>query len=308
VKKLIGLTSLTLLLIFSCASIVFAADYVKVGERAVVEELVADGLSLNDAEYYAALDKYVKELEAKGEKIDFSSAEDLDDEWVRSHPVDFRNKILTGDKAALKKAALNQAFLKGNKDIKLLQENDKKKGIIRNKYTVKYPDGSSLSFSGETVKEKDINEKVSTNTNLDGPWNESDFIKETFPGSAGNYTSTTEWRYSSGVNYSKVKDVLNWYWSDNDDYYAYYISDTGASASYGVVTVASESLSNHINTSTTDLSGFAGYTDIRFQVSGSFSGSYLGLGISIGAGGTWHQYAVAEVFGPFVNHWAAQYT
>lgn len=280
-----------------------------VGDKAVIEKLLSDGLSQNDAEYYAALDKFVKELESKGQVIDFANAKDLDDQWVRANPVEFRNMILKGDKATIKKAVLNQAYKYGERDIKALQDADKKSGKTRNKYTVKYPDGSSISLLGITVKQENDNKKVSTNTNIAGPWDESTFINETYPNGAGTWVSTTEWRYTSGVNYSKVKDVLTWgYAGDGGDYHAWYISDTGASASYGVVSVASETLSNHTGTDSRNFSGFNGYTDVRFQVSGSFSASYNGLGISVSAGGTWHQYAVAEVYGPFVNHWSAQYT
>jgi len=31
------------------------------------------------------------------------------------------------------------------------------------------------------------------------------------------------------------------------------------------------------------------------------------LGINVTTGGSWHQYAVTEIFGPFVHHWSAQY-
>lgn len=302
------LLSLTVLLALYTPT-VFASEnaYNIVGDRRIVEELLSEGLNQDDAEYYAALDKFVKELESKGQEIDFSDAEDLDDEWVRVNSKEFRNRILKGDKAAIKKAVLNQAYLNGKKDIKELQERDKKSGNFRNKYTVKYPDGSSISLSGETIKEEDINGKVSTNTNIDGPWDESNWIKQTTFNNAGNYTSITEWRYLSGVNYSKVKDITRWGYNPVDDYHCWLISNDGASASYGVVQVASEDKENNIYSDSRDTSGFCGYTDVRFLVSGAFTASYSGLGINVGVNGTWHQYAVTEIFGPFCHHWAAQY-
>jgi len=308
-KKLVTIVC-ALLLIISVPIPTFASESSKiVPDNLIVTELLTDGLSQKDAEYYATLDAYVKDLESQGKEIDFSNAVDLEDEWVRANPEEMRNRILQGDKAAIKKAVLNQAFLHGNEDIRELQEKDKKNNITRNKYSVKYPDGSELTFSGSTIKEEDINEKVETNTNFDAsaPWNDSTWISSTYPSSAGNYSTKTEWQYKTGVNYSKVNNVTNWYWSNNSNKYGYLRSMNGASASYGVVSVASEDFQNNIGTSTTDISGFCCYADVRFQVSSSFSAGYKGLSISVGANGSWHQYAVTEIFGPFTHSWSAQY-
>lgn len=75
-----------------------------------------------------------------------------------------------------------------------------------------------------------------------------------------------------------------------------YYSDTGASSYAGVVIVDKKYLSNHkTGYDVVDEYVLQGYTDVVFKVSGSFSTSAWGIGISVNAGAGWHQYCITEV-------------
>ncbi|MBW4081768.1 hypothetical protein [Paenibacillus sp. S150] len=161
---------------------------------------------------------------------------------------------------------------------------------------------------------------------ITGPWNSVSLIN-TEPsilynngwpsGQVRQITSKTEWSFSSGASYSKLNDVFQWQWygvvtgSGESSVYNFSVaplSDSGAGASYGVVTIASES-PNHPRKSGTGTNGkVQGYMDVQYQVSGSFSATWGILSIYVNAGAQWHQYAITEVDGwSYVDHYAGTY-
>ncbi|KEO81683.1 hypothetical protein [Tumebacillus flagellatus] len=282
----------------------------------IVNDLLQDGLSLDDAKYYAELDGLVKQLSNDNKVVSFNGVEEVSDDYARTHPQEMRKRVLKLDPAALKKAAKSNVNLMehGQTDIQKQIESDRKKNSIKQSYEVKYPDGSKVTMKFGTEKAVDSStDKVETNTHVIGPWNSSSFMFMD-PGvtASGNYNTWCEWSFSSGVNYSKLKDILNWNYNktssvSTDTTRA--VSDTGSSASYGVVQIDNESLSNIGSYNAQGVWQYIqGYTDVRFKVTASFSASYMGLGVSGNAGAQWHQYAINEVDGSGTpEHYAATY-
>lgn len=267
----------------------------------IFEELRSNSLSEEDAEFYAKLDILVAELERKGIEVEPpNDISEYSDEYYKANKKEIRENALKLDRKALKTLfAKNKAIGDGEKDIKktLRVLKNKLKPGKEFKFTVEYPDGSSATYSGITTKVSEDTPEVSTNTtHLGGPWNrEGDSFysenRETF----GTFTTKTDWSFKSGVGFAKVGDTLKWGITKGSKSLTYY-SDTGASSYSGVVLVDKEYLSNK-DTGYTDGGDYVlqGYTDVVFKVSASFSASKWGLGISVSAGGAWHQYCITEV-------------
>mgnify|MGYP001183572671 FL=1 len=249
----------------------------------------------------------VRDLEERGQEIHYHDAEDISDHYARTHQRELRQRVLSMDKAAIKKVMQSKAIHHGQKDLEELIEEAREKGDFRNKYTINYPDGSWAQV--EMTDEADPNSQddtVKTQTLIPGPWNDWSYIGSNRATSSGNRVATTTWRYSSGSSYASVRDQHGYNWNGGTRVTHRY-SD-GAATSIGVVEVQTVDKSNNRGSSATGSNRMSSWTDARFKVSASFSASYLGLSIGASAGSSWHQYAVTEVSGNgYTYHFAAQY-
>lgn len=291
----------------------------------MIGQFVKEGMSYDDAEYYAKLDILVATLENQGIKVNFDGIEDYSDEYVKANKKELRKKALDNlDKKALKAIiSRNDATKRGNDDIQNII-NFKRKIKVNQQDTfdqtieVKYPDGSSVVFSSNTYGENEY-EEVKPQTYLSGPWGSNEAYIDTNwidDIDGGNFVSTTDWRFYSSGHYARVNDTSRWSYSGKSDLTLSWLSNEGSSSSAGIVLVDREYLSN--KKSGYESSGahvLQGYTDIIFKTTGSFSATYLGLGLTVNGGATWHQYAITEIVRVketskgrvFTDHWAASF-
>ena len=281
----------------------------------LVKELLNDGLSQEDAEYYADVDILTNQIELQNINIedDLKDVQKLSDQYARTNPDELRQKALNKDPSALKTLlSQNEAIFSGSKDTQQVVEQAVKKEKKDNKgykVTVEYPDGSKYILLANTVKIEESS-SVKPNTFVSGPWNSSDWFDYDAIWTPGSYTTTTTWQYQSGTSIAKVSDQFKWTYATSPSQKTTYVSDTGSSSYAGTVTIGTEYLSNHANTTATSQSQFIqGYTDVRFQVSQSFSANFQGIiSISTSSGSGWHEYAVSEVSGVAdIYYWCAQF-
>ena len=199
-------------------------------------ELQKNGLSSEDADYYARLDSMVKQMEKEKIEVDVADAPDLPKNFTITNENQLRKKILNKDKSALKEALRSEINLRatGPADLEKQLKEDIKNNISRESYTITYPDGSTISFSSgikkigeltnivDTTKKQtkvhsnsiqNINASNDNTPNISGPWNEvtrMGFTANYAKNGAGIYTSTVTWTYSSPAGYSKVSDNFTW--------------------------------------------------------------------------------------------------
>lgn len=281
----------------------------------LVKGMLDDGLTQEEADYYAKMDILVNQIELaniNGDDI-LKDVQVYTDDYARINPDVVKNNALNLEPRALKTVlSQNKAVLLGNNDAQ-----ETIKALEGNEYTisVRYSDGSKAMFNSSTVKDETESSNLKTNTNVVGPWNSSymfdyDLTAKTYN---TNYVSTSTWSFTSGGSYTKVSDVYRWTMGPDShmgtDYSTvYYRDDTGATSYAGVCSIDTEYLSNHINESASYNGYIVGYTDARFTVSGSFTSTFGTLSITGNAGMGWHQYCITEVanYGG-VRFWAGQY-
>jgi hypothetical protein len=270
-------------------------------KSAIIEELTGNGLSVEDASFYAKMDILTAQMEKRGIVFEGDNVTEYDELYVKANKEKVRKEALDQDLKAIKSLLkINQAAFAGAKDIERAQKTNKGFKQEMN-YEIKYPDGSSVSFYSKDAPSQPADDTVKTNVNdteLLGPWDESSvWYGSNFTADpAMNYTSTREWSYNYGVSYAKIKDILGWHHA-NGSTVIQYISDTGATSYAGVVSIDLEYLSNH-QSGNNGVGQYVlqGYTDARFKVSGSFTASFgQYLSISVDAGAGWHQYCIAEI-------------
>jgi len=287
----------------------------------LMDELLADGLTVEEAEYYSEFDILIASLERKGEKIDLNEISSYPSDFVALNELDVKEQALNNDKRAIKSLLeRSTSLVHGGEDIDELSKRD---SINPNdKLTIKYPDGSSVTKQAKTVLES-ADDEYTTDTAIRGPWNtnggQDDMFKQENLSASGTYASSTDVTFKSGTHYAKVTDtlrfkVLNNGTTDKTKWSVEFLSDQGASSGTGIVT-ASESLSNHVGEKATGSNNFIqGFTDVKFTLSMSVSGSLsffhdiAGIGFEITGGSWWHEYAITEVSGSgSVLHWTAYY-
>lgn len=290
-------------------------------------DLEQSGLNTEEALYYAKLDKLVESVENGNVKLNVNYVkDDLSDEYVRLHKKDFQNDVLALDSRALKKGLLSEINLRenGQKEMqKYLDKYAKKEGKMPQKFTLEFADGSSISVSTGVEEVQDVNNsQVTTNTacnnvtpHISGNWNSSTCVNYEFgkayydngyqwPTTTKYYNAWLEWKFDAVVSWSKVKDTISF------NYVATTYSDgslqgstlnitnnTGVTAAYGVALVKSENIGSPKSSGSGLNKYVQGYTDAWMEVTGAFTASYFGLGISVTTGGQWHQYAIVEANG-----------
>lgn len=116
---------------------------------ALIQELLNDGLSQSDAEYYAKLDIFAYQTELQN--IDVNSGlkdvQPLSDQFARINPDEVRERALNLDPSALKTILnQNEAMVLGHDDandiIKTISETSNGYCV-----TIEYPDGSKCVMS-----------------------------------------------------------------------------------------------------------------------------------------------------------------
>lgn len=203
----------------------------------LVQEMLKDGLTQDDADYYSKVDILVNQIELQNIDIDtcLKNEQKFSDDYVRLNPDKLKDGVLKLDTRALKTVlSQNDALFQGSNDTK-----DAAQTLSNNGYnvTIEYADGSKAILLGNTVKDQSEDSEVKTNTNFVGPWNSSymwDF--DLSDKAAGNYVSTSSWTYTSGVSYANVEDVFHWTLGTTKKTVTA-VSDTGASSYAGVVKV-----------------------------------------------------------------------
>ncbi|WBL15111.1 hypothetical protein [Sutcliffiella sp. NC1] len=293
-------------------------------KKQLVEKFIGEGLSQKDAQYYAKLELMVSEIEKAGILIDLDDENipEVSNDFVRSSPNEFRERILGLDLAALKKAyGDNMGWLEGNDDLNQAFNNEQYIDVIENgevvgqKVEIKYPDGSTVkaTLTGSVENDEDNENNVEPNTYHTGPWGSSYYR---FGGStnstATSHGRTAQWEYKSSTHFAKINDVFKYrirhLSPDYTGWVADVISDDGASSSGGLITVDDEWLSNTQGSRAYYNTYIQGYTRVRFKTSTSFTATYGPLSISASPGNTWHQFVIIEANGQgAVNAYAAQF-
>lgn len=282
----------------------------------LVKGMLNDGLTMEEADYYAKMDIIVNQIEIaniNGDDI-LENVQAYTGDYARINPDVVKNNALNLDPRALKTVlSQNDAVLLGNNDA---QASIKTLGNKGYNITVRYPDGSKAMYKSSTVIDETESSDIKTNTNVVGPWSKSymfdyDLTDKTYN---TNYVSTSTWSFTSGGSYTKVSDVFRWTLGPDSHMgtsysTVYYRDDTGSTSYAGVCSIDLEYLSNHINESASSTGNYiVGYTDARFTVSGSFTSTFGTLGISGNVGMGWHQYCITEVSNKgSVRYWAGQF-
>ncbi|WP_339835888.1 hypothetical protein [Paenibacillus sp. FSL R7-0272] len=369
-KKFMSLITVFLLM-FGVSSSVYAGDshMVKLEslninldtyDEALLEKLLEDkSLSYDDAVYYAKLDKIVKEMEKNDIEFKLDDQQittSINDDYIRLNTQEFRDRVLSLEKEAVKSALLSDIRLRseGLSDLRNLSKNY----LSTNQYSqqsfkVEYPDGSSVNYFTETVEDdpqnvisvfspeekREIENGYNNNSNTDikiasspfdgcsptgarpnivGPWNSTSCIDREFnkiyydyggkwpSGKTLQYTSRTEWSFSSPTSHSKIQDLFTWQWygvvknpntSPEYNFSVAPVRDAGSSTSSGAVQVDTERMNNISKKGSGTNGRVQGYADTIFKVTKAFSASWGVLSINVETGQKWHQYAITEVDG-----------
>jgi hypothetical protein len=315
VKKILGLICTIALLIVSSISVyagdnrikadpnsTAAVNYQRSHHQSHSDKVIAlqnEGLSKDDAEYYADVDDKVLELENKGIKYDLKNVTAIAKEQIAADPAGFKRRVLELDPSAIKAGLSSPIFSEGSEDVtKLMKDNP-----YQNEYTVQYPDGSYVSFKGIPAK-KSLNKT----TEQVIPQGYSEYVSwQHYSNGDGSYSGgSTEWKFATASSYSKTS-VFNVSFTLSNNH-SHLVSYQTGQASYGVVGIsnaAQNSISDGYN-----ISSYAQAQDqVVFNVSGSFGATYYVLSISENTGAYWTQYADFRIYGNGLQQGvAADYT
>ncbi len=258
----------------------------------------AQGLSPQQAQYYATLDDKVAQLEASGKQISLANAQKWTDSQIASNPTGFRQAILNLNPGAIATSLGSPIYSQGRAAVQALMEQNPG----QSQYVVSYPDGSQVSIQvspGTAVAAPSTVTPQGYSSDTVGKWTDS----------PGYYTGGyIKWSYFDGVSYSKVSTFnINYTLDSNPDEAIIDGYQTGQ-ASYGIVGIANAS--GQITSNDAPQGSYAQVENqVVFDVSGAFSASMDALSISVNAGAYWTQYAIYDVWGGgWVRAIAAQYT
>lgn len=287
-RKLISII-LSMILVLAFSSTAFA-DQPKQDNKANnqqndIKDMLESGLSMEDATYYFKLNDMIKKLENDGVKIVFDeSIPDMSDADVTKDIKTFRQRVLAGDKMALKKALSSPVYTRGVEDTKKLMS----RNIGQSKYEVKYADGSSIRL---TVSQGNLqDDKVNPSSYL--------FSSKQVTQS-GYYTDAYAlWTLSAPSSWSKVKITVS-YELNLSNAYSKIDYAIGDYSSYGVVDFKSTNggaISRSTNNNNYGVPAEA-YNSVIFSVSNTFAGSYGPLSVSVSRGNTFTQKVFYQVWG-----------
>ena len=264
---------------FLSAPLVASASAYSVVEKQIIAELMADGLSRSDAEYYAALDAMRRQMEASGETIYLDdSTEELSIQEALQNQGAFRERVLNKDPAALKCALSMSDALNGSKDLeRLITTYDE-----QDKYTIVYEDGSEITYDAKAVA-KDKTDLLHTNGTTD-----ETFGSGTLDSGYTNYTGYGEYKLTSGTSYSKNRIDVEFTYASTGTTMTY---ANGTQSSYGIVTIANSNSGEISREKSTSTKPAEANNQVVYQISGALGGNFVhgNVSISISAGATWTQ-------------------
>lgn len=282
-KKILILI-LSAMLVFSISAAPMYAKTTAMTTEEKIKNLIDDGLSKEDAEYYAHVDDMVKSMEEKNIKVILDdSIPDMSDEEIAKDKKGFRKRILNGDKVALKKALKSTtARVRGISDLKKLIE--KNRG--QTKYVIEYPDGSKCGVN--------LNPGIRSNDKLVRP-NEYCFWEYTQ--STGYwYGGWAEWWYEDYTSRSKIIITVD-YFVDTGVSGSIVSYAMGGQSSYGTISIANSNGGVISRQNGNYYVPAEACNQVVFTTSGAFGCDFGPLAVSVTAGGSWTQYVYYRVFG-----------
>jgi hypothetical protein len=162
-----------------------------------VKDLTTMGATQEEADYYAALDDKIVELEKSKQRIDLENVIPISAQEIASNPKEFKQKILSLDPAALKAGFSSPSLTNGFNDAsKLIKDNPGK-----SKYVIQYPDGSSVSLNfsaGVPGEKKEVTPKVYA----EDMWGRASNCNGGGPGTC--YQGLAEWTFSSPIGWARA--------------------------------------------------------------------------------------------------------
>ncbi|GEM_PF-360764 len=288
-----------------------------------IKELVDEGLSLKDAEYYIKLDKIVTLLEQENIEVKLEKdIEDISDRDFINNKAYYRERILEGDKVALKKALKSlDNIINGseytNRIISTFSD--------KTSYEIIYPDGTKVTYDTK-VKEnekkslierqeqkhlKSKSEKAANNIgHVKDEYKKNDLYKpiklgyeETIMDRGTTFAYENlgsregEWSFESGLAFSKV--YLYTEFQLGEDRVSTIKYARGGQSSYGIVNIANSTGAtiSRAKSLGEDLPAEA-RNEVIFTVSGSFGATFLILSLSVEPGMNWTQYIVFRLHEP----------
>ena len=299
-KRIISVVVVCALLFsLTISSVAFAAPATTESQpdisiSAQIDQIQNDyGLNKEDATYYAKLDNMLKEMKQNNEKIDLDSSDikDLSDNDVTKDVKSFREKVLSKDKAALKKAVKSLTYIKGTDETRKLME----KYRNMESYEIQYPDGSSVKVSGKLQKKDDNNNLVTPSA----AYSEA-YMRTTYANGNGNWSDTETWQFKSaaGIANSSIYAEFNITNYANPGTVTMTYARGGQSY-LGVVQISNSNggtITRLHNDQSTQKPAEA-CNQVVFYVTGSFSAGAYGLSLSVSAGAGWTQYTYVRVYG-----------
>lgn len=288
-----------------------------------IKELVDEGLSSKDAEYYIKLNKIVMMLEEENIEVNLDKGiEDITDRDFINNKAYYRDKILEGDKIALKKALKSlDNIINGceytNRIISTFSD--------KTAYEIIYPDGTKVAYDTK-VKEnekkslierqeqkhlKNKSEKAENNIgHMKDEYKKKDLYKpiklgyeETIMDKGITFAYENlgsregEWSFESGVAFSKV--YLYTEFQLGEDRVSTIKYARGGQSSYGIVNIANSTgaIIARAKSLGEELPAEA-RNEVIFTVSGSFGATFLILSLSVEPGMNWTQYIIFRLYEP----------
>jgi hypothetical protein len=263
-----------------------------------IKEMVINGLSRKQAEYYVTLGDKFRQLEKEGIVIDVASAPDLSQQEILSDPAGFRERILDLDPAAIKAALKSPIYTQGYDDVKKLAQKYPKRG----KYVVQYPEGSSVEMIIDTGQRANAKAVEPSAYGQDIYWRSAN-CHGGGPGKCVN--ASTQWKFTGDLYWAKASVFNLDYTISSKDSHRYWKSETGyydvGSASDGVVTVTTpnkntkadstwwDSENGPVNPYWSQAQGYFNST-LSHSVGGSINFVFASLSLDVNSGRSWTQY------------------
>ena len=266
-----------------------------------VETLVKEGLSEENAEYYATLEDKCLNLEENKQIIDISDATLISDDTVASDPRGFKNKLLKLDHSAL--ATSIYSMKRNLSDNSNNIENLKKQNPAQSNYCIQFPDGSSISATLEVDSNKTSSDNNYNSNVVPQGYSEEVFDQtyvsqgtHTYPEWSVKFTGTASWVRTAVINANFTvlsnKSTMN--------------SFTVGAAASGIIHVDANypyTIKNGYNTT----SYAQAQSSCLFSTNAAFTGSCGFLSFSINTGVQCTIYADLRVFGNSLRQTVAAY-
>lgn len=282
-----------------------------------VNELIAEGIKKEDAEYYIMLNNLVRKLEAENiELLIDKDVEDIPDHEFLINKTYYREKILEGDKRALKKAMKSlDSLINGYEYAEKVISTFSDKAA----FEIIYPDGSKISYDTRVKEssERAERERALQRKNKDSLENLRTLLKgykkkdaykpvklgyeETIMDEGITYAYDNigwregEWSFESGLSFSKVYLYTEYQLGSDGTSIIKYAR--GGQSSYGIVNIAN-STGGVISRPSSNGEEFPAEArnEVIFTVSGSFGATFLILSLAVEPGMNWTQYIIFRLY------------